>query len=244
MIPLCRLWVLVVPWLLWGAGWEVASRAGAAPAVPDRPNIFLIVSDDQHWGDFAFMGPLYAHLSRDPYPSAIMKRDAWPVWSWVERMIVPISGTGQYGEVSSELFGDDTIPQTLKDLLAYMGREFADEVAAHVGFIDGYLADNPDVQDGDVINGKATRRSLGKFTWNWHGHDITTHAIPYRVLHLQRIQAQFELLDDATQAATRALLTEAGLEVLIDLKPRRRVERFDNREVWGTEQEAVLPTAS
>jgi hypothetical protein len=55
VISLCRFWLMVVPGLLGGAGWEVASRAGAAPAVPDRPNIFLIVSDDQHWGDFAFI---------------------------------------------------------------------------------------------------------------------------------------------------------------------------------------------
>ena len=189
-------------------------------------------------GDFAFMGPLYANLSRDPYPQAIMKREAWPVWSWTERMMVPISGTGQYGEVSTDLFAGGSIPQALKDLLAYMGREFADEVRAHVEFIDGYLAENPEVAEGDVVAGKATRRSLGKFNWTWHGHEITTHAIPYRVFHLQRIQDEFAGLDDDSQRATRELLTDAGLEVLLDIRPRRRVERADNREVWGVAQEA------
>ncbi|MEI6446708.1 MAG: glutathione S-transferase N-terminal domain-containing protein [Actinomycetes bacterium] len=193
-------------------------------------------------GDFAFMGPLYAHLSRDPYPQAIMKRDAWPVWSWTERMMVPISGTGQYGDVSTELFTNESIPQSLKDLLAYIGREFADEVRAHVGFIDGYLAENPEVAEGDVVAGKATRRSLGKFTWAWRGHEIETHAIPYRVFHLQRIQQAFAQLDSAGQKATRDLLAEAGLEVLLDIRPRRRVERADNREVWGAAQEPALGT--
>ncbi len=194
-------------------------------------------------GDFAFMGPLYAHLSRDPYPSAIMKRDAWPVWSWVERMLVPISGTGQYGNVSTDLLNGSELPSTLLDLLSYMGREFAEEVIAHVRFTNDYLAEHPEIQEGDVVAGKATRRSLGKVTWNWHGHEITTHAIPYRVFHLQRIQNAFDALPPEDQAATRELLGPTGLEVLIDLKPSRRVERSNNVEVWGASQTASLPAA-
>lgn len=195
-------------------------------------------------GDFAFMGPLYAHLSRDPYPSAIMKRDAWPVWSWVERMLVPIAGTGQYGAVPTSLFAGDKLPSTLHDLLAYMGREFADEVVAHVKFIDDYLAENPETAEDEVLAGKATRRSLGKVTWNWHGHEITTHAIPYRILHLQKIQAAFEALDSQAQSDTREILREAGLDVLLDAKARRRVKRSNNVEVWGEAQEPHIPTAT
>jgi len=194
-------------------------------------------------GDFAFMGPLYAHLSRDPYPSAIMKRDAWPVWSWVERMLVPIAGTGQYGKVSTSLFDGDQLPPTLLDLLSYMGREFADEVVAHVQFIEDYLAENPDVSDGDIVSGKATRRSLGKVTWNWHGHEITTHAIPYRLLHLQKIQGAFDALDSAEQAQVREVLGAAGLEVLLDIKASRCLKRSNNVEAWGEAQEPHLPAS-
>ena len=188
--------------------------------------------------DYALMAPLYAHLSRDPYPSMIMKRDAWPVWSWVERMLVPIAGTGQYGEISTELFKLDALPQTLIDLLAYIGSEVSDEFAAHVGFIDAYLGENPDVQEGAVIGGKATKRTLGKVSWTLHGHEVETHSIPYRILHLQKIQAEFEELGEAEQAQARQLLEVAGLEPLLRLKARRRVERADNCEVWGASQTA------
>ena len=194
--------------------------------------------------DYAFMAPLYAHLSRDPYPSIIMKRDAWPVWSWTERMVVPIAGTGQYGEVPAELFAEDSLPQTLLDLLAYIGREMVEDIVANVGFIDSWLADNPDVAEGDVVGGKATRRTLGPVTWTWHGFEITTHSIPYRLIHVQNIQAEFERLDETVQSRVRELFAAAGLEVLLDLKARRRVERADNREVWGAEQRAALPQAS
>jgi len=190
--------------------------------------------------DYALMAPLYAHLSRDPYPSMIMKRDAWPVWSWVERMLVPIAGTGQYGEVPSDLFAEDALPQTLLDLLAYIGREMVEDIAANTAFIDAYLADSPDVSEGDIIAGKATRRALGKVTWTWRGHEVTTHSIPYRVLHLQNIQAEFERLDSDKQSQVRGIFADAGLELFLDLKPRRRVERADNVEVWGAEQVPTL----
>ncbi|MEI7889021.1 MAG: glutathione S-transferase N-terminal domain-containing protein [Actinomycetes bacterium] len=190
--------------------------------------------------DYALMAPLYAHLSRDPYPSMIMKRDAWPVWSWVERMLVPIAGTGQYGEVPSDLFSEDALPQTLLDLLAYVGREMVEDIAATVAFIDTYLADSPDVSEGDIIAGKATRRALGKVTWIWRGHEVTTHSIPYRVLHLQNIQAEFDRLDSDKQSQVRGIFADAGLELFLDLKPRRRVERADNVEVWGAEQDPTL----
>ena len=191
-------------------------------------------------GDFGFIAPLYAHLSRDPEPSLIMKRDAWPVWRWVERMNSPIADCGEYGETSADLFANDEIPPTLIALLAYIGREFAAEVEAHVGFIDNWLAENEEVVEGDVVGGRPYRRSLGLVTWDWRGHEITTNAIPYRLLHLQRIQEAFETADAGAQQAAAELLGQAGLGGLLELKARRRVVRSDNRELWGAEQQPVV----
>ena len=191
-------------------------------------------------GDFGLIAPLYAHLSRDPDPSLIMKREAWPVWRWVERMNSPVTDSGEYGDVPFELFADDAIPETLIALLAYIGREFAAEVAAHVGFIDNWLEQNDEVAEGDVVGGKPYKRSLGLVTWNWRGHEISTNAIPYRLLHLQRIQQAFAEADPAAQQAASELLSQAGLSVLLELKARRRVVRSDNRELWGPEQQPAL----
>ena len=191
-------------------------------------------------GDFGFIAPLYAHLSRDPEPSLIMKREAWPVWRWVERMNSPVADCGEYGDIPRELFTDDSIPPTIVALLAYIGREFAAEVAAHVGFIDAWLEENAEVAEGDVVGGRPHKRSLGLVTWNWRGHEIKTNAIPYRLLHLQRIQAAFAEADPAAQAAASELLGDAGLSGLLELKARRRVVRSDNREVWGVEQQPVV----
>jgi len=191
-------------------------------------------------GDFGLIAPLYAHLSRDPEPSLIMKRDAWPVWRWVERMNSPVTDSGEYGDVPRELFADDAIPPTLTALLAYIGREFAAEVEAHVGFIDNWLEQNDEIVEGDVVGGKPYKRSLGLVTWNWRGHEISTNAIPYRLLHLQRIQQSFAEADPTAQQVASELLGEAGLSGLLELKARRRVVRSDNRELWGAEQQPVL----
>jgi len=191
-------------------------------------------------GDFGLIAPLYAHLSRDPDPSLIMKREAWPVWRWVERMNSPVTDSGEYGDVPFELFADDAIPETLIALLAYIGREFAAEVEAHVGFIDHWLEQNDEVAEGDVVGGKPYKRSLGLVTWNWRGHEISTNAIPYRLLHLQRIQQAFAEASPAAQQAASELLGQAGLSVLLELKARRRVVRSDNRELWGPEQQPAL----
>ena len=192
-------------------------------------------------GDFGLIAPLYAHLARDPEPSLIMKRDAWPVWRWVERMNSPVTDSGEYGEVPFELFADDAIPETLTALLAYIGREFAAEVAAHVGFIDNWLEQNDEVAKGDVVGGKPYKRSLGLVTWNWRGYEIKTNAIPYRLLHLQRIQQAFYAADPPAQDAARELLGDAGLGGLLELKARRRVVRSNNLELWGAAQQAIIP---
>ena len=67
--------------------------------------------------DFAFYGPLYAHLYRDPESGKLMKRLAPKVADWVERM--QAGGTGGGGD----LLADDVIPETLKPILSRLMRE-------------------------------------------------------------------------------------------------------------------------
>jgi glutathione S-transferase len=57
--------------------------------------------------DSGFIGPLYAHLARDPYPSLLMKRTAGNVWRWVERMNAPSADTGEHVGATDALFADD-----------------------------------------------------------------------------------------------------------------------------------------
>ena len=194
-------------------------------------------------GDFALAGPLWPHLARDPYPAGLMQRTAWPVYRWTERISAPVNDTGEYIDYPEELFVDDSIPETLVELMKYVAAEMLPELVAQVGFMDEHLAADPEITDGSVVGGKPSRRSIGKVTFEWRGQEMTTSVLPYRVFLLQRLQAAVAGRSEAERAEIETLFAECGLEVLLTLKPRRTVERRDNCEVWGAEQEACLQVA-
>jgi glutathione S-transferase len=190
--------------------------------------------------DYGFMGPLYAHLARDPYPSVLMKQRAQRVWRWVERMNAPVLDASEFGDCGTELFADDAVPDTLRALLAYVGEEFTPEVTALVGAVDGWLAEHPETDDGDVVLGKPKRRLSGTTTYTWRDQPMTIAVVPYRMFMLKRIQDSYAAASEAGQASIRRLFAAAGLEPLLLLRPRRWVLRRDNREVWGPAQEPIL----
>jgi glutathione S-transferase len=196
-------------------------------------------------GDFAFIAPLYAHLARDPYPSLLMKRCAGRVWRWVERMNAPVSDAGEFPDHSEALLPDDAIPETLNELLRYIGEEIVPELLAQVAFIDRWLGEHEDeLQEGDVVGGAPHRRRLGEVAVTLHGQHVSIGVVPYRLFMLQRLQAAFAACEPHAQAAVRALMRESGLEPLLDARARRRVERRENREVWGASQEPAVATQS
>ncbi len=59
--------------------------------------------------DYGFMGPLYAHLYRDPASGALMKNIAPRVADWVERMNAPTPNSGEF-------LPGDQIPKPVRSL--------------------------------------------------------------------------------------------------------------------------------
>lgn len=190
--------------------------------------------------DYGLMAPLYAHLSRDPYPSRLMKRTAPRVWRWVERMNAPHADIGEYPGHPRELLADDAIPATLDPLLEYVREEHLGEMLAQVAFIDRHLAEHEEIREGDVLAYDIADRWLGHVTFDWRGQELTVGVLPYRILVLQRLQDAVAAFPEADRAAARAELARHGLQDLLDVRPRRRLERRDNREAWGAQQAPVL----
>ena len=208
-----------------------AHLAGSPFLLGGRPTI----------GDFGFMGPLYAHLARDPYPSVLMKQRAQRVWRWVERMNAPVVDASEYGDYPEVLFPDDTVPDTLLALLGYIGEEYADEAVAQVVAVDDWLADHPDVAEGEVVLGKPNRRISGTTTFAWRGRSMTVAVVPYRIHLLKRLQDAVAAADPDQRARIGEVFAGAGLDPLLEVRPRRWVQRHDNREVWGPLQEPRRP---
>jgi glutathione S-transferase len=191
-------------------------------------------------GDFGFVGPMWAHLGRDPHPATIMKRAAWPVYRWVERMNAPVYDAGEHLDYPQEFFPDDEIPDTLRALLRYIGEEQVPELIAQVAFIDEHLAADASIGEGTTVAGKPSRRAIGSVTVAWRGHEMTTSVLPYRLYLLQRLQGAVADRSADERAQIRALFAECGLDRLLELRARRSLRRENNREVWGPEQEPSL----
>lgn len=183
-------------------------------------------------GDYGLVGPLYAHLARDPAPSLLMRQSAYNVWRWTERMNA--SAPLLDGLAADEaLIESSALPATLSALMAFIARDYLGELTAHVDFANAWLDARPDLVAGTNGLPEPAQRWIGRCAFAWRGHSIETAVMPYRFWLLQRIQDAADTLGGDARAALLALLGSTGLAPLLMLKTRRRVERRDHLEVWG-----------
>ena len=77
--------------------------------------------------DYGLMGPLYAHLGRDPYPVRIMQQKAPLVFRWVERMNAPETETPEYPDRAPAFFDAATAPPTFRAFLKQAVTECSDD---------------------------------------------------------------------------------------------------------------------
>ena len=136
------------------------------------------------------------------------------------------------------------MPDSLRALLAYIGEEYLDEAVAQVGRRRRLAGRAPRRRaEGEVVLGKPNRRFSGTTTFTWRGRPMTVVVVPYRIFLIKRLQDAGGRRPIRTQRATiRSVLAEAGLDPLLDIRPRRWVLRADNREVWGPLQEPAIPS--
>lgn len=177
-------------------------------------------------GDYGLIGPLYAHLARDPVPANLMKTGYPNVWRWVERMNSPQALLDGHAARGEALIAEDAVPATLAALLGFIAEDFLPELAAHVAFANEWLAARPELVTGTNGLDNPGARAIGAARFEWRGHEITTMVMPYRFWLLERLQA-------ATGPAAAALFAANGLGALLTLKTVRPVERRGNMEVWG-----------
>lgn len=115
-------------------------------------------------GDFALMGPLYAHLYRDPVPGALMKKNAPNLVKWVQRM-------NQKQEGKGEFLTDDQIPDTLLLLISRIFKEQWPVLRSTVKSLDTWVKNNPNkariprmIGEHDFTIGDMTeKRAVGSF---------------------------------------------------------------------------------
>lgn len=183
--------------------------------------------------DYGLYGPLYAHLARDISSSQLMKQQAPRLYRWTERMSAANADIPEYGDYSQMYFEAGQIPQTLRDLLAFVARDYLAEIQATVNATNAWLAANPDIQTGANVCKKPHQQTLGKIQFEFRG--IQCHGVnkPYRITLMQRITDAYDALDNESRTACRDFFAPLGLEDLLTLKTQRRIERANHLEVWG-----------
>ncbi|MCB1700561.1 MAG: glutathione S-transferase [Pseudomonadales bacterium] len=145
-------------------------------------------------GDFGLIGPLYAHLGRDPVPKALMQERAPNVYAWVQRMNNPVPLAGDF-------LADDEIPVTLLPILRTMCRDQLPDVLDVIRHNAAWLEQNP---------GGNIPRYLGMHPFR------TGSASGERVIHsyaqwmFQRPWAHYHSLAGAQRLAADKLLQAIG----------------------------------
>ena len=188
-------------------------------------------------GDFGLIACMWAHLYRDPAPTALIKRRAPRVGRWVERMTTTEPYLHEY-TTDGSLFDDAEIPETLLAMMRFVGEEYVGELAAHVERANDWLDDHPDLEPGTNGLDDPAFRGLdkgaeGRATFPWRGIELTTGVMPYRFWLMQRLHDDLAEASSDERDRAREVFASGGVERILDLRTRRRVERKDHLEVWG-----------
>ena len=184
-------------------------------------------------GDYALMGPLYAHLYRDPKPGLLMRQHAPLVARWVERMNAPEDNWANHLSKQDDADFATDLPPTLYALMAYIGEEYLPELSAHIQFANNWLAERPDIESGSNGCDDPSQRLIGSTEFAWRGITIKTAVLPYRFYLLQHLQDSFNKAETEEQTQTQRCFKRSGLEDILTLTVSRRVNRLNHLEVWG-----------
>ncbi|NVD29191.1 glutathione S-transferase [Parasphingorhabdus flavimaris] len=164
-------------------------------------------------GDYGLIGPLYAHLYRDPASGAIMKRLAPRVAAWVERMVdvqAPLSG---------EFLPNDEVPETLIPVLERMMDEQMPFLQTTADMLASWSEANPETE---------LPRAVGMAEFTIEGVSGQRIAAPFSLWMLQRALDYYRGLEGGDKsAADEFLSTVNGASTFRNFTMERPL-RFEN----------------
>ena len=170
-------------------------------------------------GDFGLIGPMYAHLYRDPYPGKLMRETAPSVAAWVERMQSPAPAGGDF-------LADDEIPATLWPVLERIAREQVPVLVDTEWKLGEWRRDHPDEA--------RVPRVLGEHPFEIEGSVGKRAVLPHSLWRWQRPRDYYHALATRSRGPASELAQRLGLRVALSARPKVRLARRDNRFVIET----------
>lgn len=147
--------------------------------------------------DFALIGPLYAHLGRDPWPKRELIGPRPKLAGWIARTHGGEAGGG-------ELLAEDALPDTLAPVMVSIVNELLpmlegirDRVRAHA--------------EGLELDSKRLPRMLAPVSFPMGEASFERGAMPYTLWMMQRAQAAYRALDATARGQVAAWLAGEGI---------------------------------
>lgn len=145
-------------------------------------------------GDFGLLGPLYAHLYRDPYPGRLMLEKAPRIARWVERMNAPIAQSGEF-------LPDDEVPETLFPIVRRMLQEHVPVMRDTARLLAEWVAAHP---------GAPIPRVIGAHEVTIGGVRTQRAVFPYTVWMFQRAIDYYASLSGRDRCRVETALRQLG----------------------------------
>jgi glutathione S-transferase len=162
-------------------------------------------------GDFGLIGPLYAHLSRDPWSKRELIDPRRNVRAWVDRMNDPTPRSGQF-------VANDQIPETLTPIFRAIFREF-------LPLLTVTLEEAKRAMPKYRESGRPFARGLGDVEMPLGEGRFRRRALPYMLWMVQRLQEAFRGMNAGDQEKVRAWLKSLGGEPFVEMEvpPLKRI---------------------
>lgn len=153
-------------------------------------------------GDLGLIGPLYAHLGRDPWPKRHLIEPRKHLHAWVQRMMNPAVKQGTF-------LPNDQLPETLEPMLRSIFREMTP-------LLDGGARVLREAKH-QYPPGKRLPRHMGQTTCPLSTGTWTQQVFPYSLWMVQRIQDAYKALPLADAEKVRDWLRSVGGENFLNL---------------------------
>lgn len=178
-----------------------------------------LLGDRPTLGDFAFHGPLHAHLLRDPASGVILRVRAPAVVDWLERLHAGSAAPGPAPEA---------LPPTLRPVLQLLLRDFLPILLASIAAQQNWLAAHPEVDElprhfasHRVVLGRGTPLEV----------EVTRACFSYDQWMLQRVLDALAAAPASERPEAEAWLHDIGAGELVGLTLPRRIARRHYRLV-------------
>lgn len=170
----------------------------------------FLLGDRASLGDFGMIGPLYAHLGRDPWPKRELIAPRPHLTAWIARMF-------EAGASSGEYVGGDRVPESLAPCL----RSIFDEMVPYLAACAELVRRTPTVP----VDARRAPRRLAEVEYPLAGGVHRRAGLSYPVWMAQRMLDAFATTSAPEQAAVRAWLAAVNGSALLalDLPRVRRI---------------------